>query len=86
VHLSLSAATIWKACFEFQRNGVKGAINKILTHNDCILADSVGLGKTFEALSDLFNTPNKFRNDSKYMPGQNGDLTYGSGFSRQSMA
>jgi hypothetical protein len=24
---------IWKACFEFQRDGVKGAINKILKHN-----------------------------------------------------
>lgn len=42
---------IWKACFEFQRDGVKGAINKILRHNGCILADSVGLGKTFEALA-----------------------------------
>ena len=42
---------IWKACFEFQRDGVKGAINKILKHNGCILADSVGLGKTFEALA-----------------------------------
>jgi ERCC4-related helicase len=42
---------VWKACFEFQRDGVKGAINKILKHNGCILADSVGLGKTFEALA-----------------------------------
>ena len=42
---------IWKALFEFQRDGVKGAINKILKHNGCILADSVGLGKTFEALA-----------------------------------
>ncbi len=41
----------WKALFEFQRDGVKGAINKILKHNGCILADSVGLGKTFEALA-----------------------------------
>ncbi len=42
---------IWKALFEFQRDGVKGAINKILKHNGCVLADSVGLGKTFEALA-----------------------------------
>ena len=42
---------IWKALFEFQKDGVKGAINKLLTHNGCILADSVGLGKTFEALA-----------------------------------
>ena len=42
---------IWKALFEFQQDGVKGAINKILAHNGCILADSVGLGKTYEALA-----------------------------------
>lgn len=42
---------IWKALYEFQGDGVKGAINKILKHNGCILADSVGLGKTFEALA-----------------------------------
>ena len=42
---------IWNALFEFQKDGVKGAINKILTHNGCILADSVGLGKTYEALA-----------------------------------
>ncbi len=37
--------------YEFQKDGVKGAINKILKHNGCIIADSVGLGKTFEALA-----------------------------------
>lgn len=42
---------IWQMLFEFQKDGVKGAINKVLTHNGCILADSVGLGKTFEALA-----------------------------------
>jgi len=42
---------IWKALFEFQKDGVKGAINKILKHNGCIIADSVGLGKTYEALA-----------------------------------
>lgn len=42
---------IWKALFEFQKDGVKGAINKIQNYNGCVLADSVGLGKTFEALA-----------------------------------
>ncbi|MEK6728756.1 MAG: DEAD/DEAH box helicase, partial [Planctomycetota bacterium] len=37
--------------YDFQKDGVKGAINKILKHNGCIIADSVGLGKTFEALA-----------------------------------
>jgi hypothetical protein len=41
----------WKALFEFQKDGVKGAINKIIRYNGCIIADSVGLGKTFEALA-----------------------------------
>lgn len=42
---------IWNSLYEFQRDGVKGAINKILRHNGCIIADSVGLGKTYEALA-----------------------------------
>lgn len=42
---------IWQALFAFQRDGVRGAINKILKHGGCIIADSVGLGKTFEALA-----------------------------------
>jgi hypothetical protein len=41
--------------------GCKGAINKILAHNGCILAGSVGLGKTFEALAVMkfFETRNE---------------------------
>ncbi len=51
---------IWRMLFDFQKDGVRGAINKILRHNGCIIADSVGLGKTFEALAiikyfELFN-------------------------------
>ena len=42
---------IWRSLFEFQRDGARGAINKILVHNGCIIADSVGLGKTYEALA-----------------------------------
>lgn len=42
---------IWKALFDFQKDGAKGAIHKINTHNGCILADSVGLGKTYSALA-----------------------------------
>ncbi len=48
---SLFETDIWKALFEFQKDGAKGAINKILRHNGCIIADSVGLGKTHEALA-----------------------------------
>jgi hypothetical protein len=42
---------VWKMLFDFQKDGVKGAINKINAYNGCIIADSVGLGKTFEALA-----------------------------------
>lgn len=49
--IRLTDTGIWNALFEFQKDGVKGAINKILAHNGCIIADSVGLGKTYEALA-----------------------------------
>jgi len=42
---------IWNMLFPFQKEGAKSAINKINKHNGCIIADSVGLGKTFEALA-----------------------------------
>ncbi|MDF0728960.1 helicase-related protein [Cytobacillus sp. S13-E01] len=42
---------IWNKLYDFQKDGVVGAINKIETHGGCIIADSVGLGKTFEALA-----------------------------------
>jgi len=42
---------VWNMLYDFQKDGVKGAINKVLKHNGCIIADSVGLGKTFEALA-----------------------------------
>jgi hypothetical protein len=48
---SLLETGIWKALFEFQRDGSKGAINKLRELGGCILADSVGLGKTYEALA-----------------------------------
>lgn len=50
---SLFETEIWEALFDFQKDGVKGAINKILRHNGCIIADSVGLGKTYEALATI---------------------------------
>ena len=42
---------VWKTLFDFQKDGAKGAIHKINSHNGCILADSVGLGKTYTALA-----------------------------------
>ena len=42
---------VWKKLFNFQRDAAVGIINKLETYNGCILADSVGLGKTFTALA-----------------------------------
>lgn len=43
-------SAIWNKLYDFQRDAVLGIINKLERHNGCILADSVGLGKTFTAL------------------------------------
>jgi ERCC4-related helicase len=42
---------VWSKLYKFQRDGVMGAIDKLEKYNGCIIADSVGLGKTFEALA-----------------------------------
>ena len=42
---------VWKKLYKFQRDGVFGAIDKLERLGGCIIADSVGLGKTFEALA-----------------------------------
>ncbi|MDR1721418.1 MAG: DEAD/DEAH box helicase, partial [Methanobrevibacter sp.] len=42
---------IWNKLYKFQKDAVIGAIDKIENYNGCIIADSVGLGKTFTALA-----------------------------------
>ena len=49
--IQLPETVIWKALYKFQKDGAKTAINKLRDHNGCILADSVGLGKTWTALA-----------------------------------
>ena len=44
-------SVIWNKLYDFQKDAVIGIINKLETFNGCILADSVGLGKTFTALA-----------------------------------
>ncbi len=48
--IGLTDSKIWNELKPFQQDGVLGAIHKINKYNGCILADSVGLGKTYEAL------------------------------------
>lgn len=42
---------IWNALYDFQKDCVVSAIRKLNKYGGCIIADSVGLGKTFEALA-----------------------------------
>jgi hypothetical protein len=44
-------SVIWNKLYNFQKDAALGIINKLETYNGCILADSVGLGKTFTALA-----------------------------------
>ena len=44
-------SVIWEKLYNFQRDAALAVINKLEKYNGCILADSVGLGKTFTALS-----------------------------------
>jgi len=48
---NLLDSQIWNSLYEFQKVGVKGALNRIKKNGGCIIADSVGLGKTYEALA-----------------------------------
>lgn len=47
----LKESKIWNELYSFQKDAVIGAIDKIEKYNGCIIADSVGLGKTFTALA-----------------------------------
>jgi len=49
--LGLENSRVWQMLYRFQRDGVLGAIGKLRQWGGCIIADSVGLGKTFEALA-----------------------------------
>lgn len=42
---------VWRKLYRFQRDAVVGALDKLTRFGGCIIADSVGLGKTFEALA-----------------------------------
>ncbi len=82
---------IWNKLYNFQRDGAIGIINKLEKYNGCILADSVGLGKTFTALAVmkyyasrnkniLVLTPKKLANNwNKYRDNVKTNLFYKDG-------
>ena len=53
---------IWNLLYDFQQDAVLAIINKLEKYNGCILADSVGLGKTFTALAVVKYYENRNRN------------------------
>lgn len=55
----LKNSAIWDAMYDFQRSAAKSAIDKLTAYGGCILADSVGLGKTFTALAVIQYFSNK---------------------------
>ena len=50
-NMNFKNTKIWNMLYDFQKDAVLSAIQKIHKYNGCIIADSVGLGKTFEALA-----------------------------------
>ncbi|MBR4751272.1 MAG: DEAD/DEAH box helicase family protein [Thermoguttaceae bacterium] len=59
--LGFKESAIWKTLYNFQRDAALAVINKLERYNGCVLADSVGLGKTFTALAVMkyYQTRNK---------------------------
>lgn len=53
---------IWNLLYNFQKDAALAIINKLEKYNGCILADSVGLGKTFTALSVVKYYENRNKN------------------------
>ena len=47
----IKVTAVWQRLYRFQRDAVIGAIDKLERYGGCIIADSVGLGKTFEGLA-----------------------------------
>ena len=55
----LEDSQIWKTLFEYQRRGARSLINMLTKYNGAILADAVGLGKTFTALAVMKHFQNE---------------------------
>ena len=81
----LHDSVIWNTLYKFQQDGVLSIIDRLKRHNGCILADSVGLGKTYTALAVikyfesqnqnvLVLCPNKLKENWALYPIYNGRL------------
>lgn len=66
-------SAIWNKLYAFQKDAALGIINKLEQYNGCILADSVGLGKTFTALAVIKYYEGKNKNILVLCPKKLGD-------------
>ncbi len=64
---------IWNKLYSFQKDAVLSIINKLEKYNGCILADSVGLGKTFSSLAVIKYYENRNKNVLVLCPKKLGD-------------
>jgi len=55
-------SVIWNKLYSFQKDAALAIINRLEQYNGCILADSVGLGKTFTALAVIKYYENRNKN------------------------
>lgn len=67
---------VWSMLYDFQRDAVLAIINKLEQYNGCILADSVGLGKTFTALAVIKYYENRNKSVLVLCPKAGGELEH----------
>ena len=65
---NLQNTSVWKKLFDFQRDGAIAILEKLETYGGCILADSVGLGKTFTALAVIMAYQRMGKNVAVFCP------------------
>ena len=73
---------IWNKLYNFQKDAALAIINKLEKYNGCILADSVGLGKTFSALAVIKYYENRNKSVLVFCPKKLSDnwMTYRSNY------
>ena len=82
------SSAVWNKLYNFQRDAALAIINKLEKYNGCILADSVGLGKTFTALSVIKYYENRNKSVLVLCPKKLNDnwITYRSNYKNNPIA
>lgn len=81
-------SAIWGKLYNFQKDAALAIINKLERYNGCILADSVGLGKTFTALAVIKYYEKRNKSVLVLCPKKLGDnwLTYKANYKGNALA